>query len=108
MKTRNRISKSSLPAVPAARVARVRPRSPHMTVGIHGANTTGAFIMGPNPIYGLLKLFGIAPQFPEPCWVCHACKGILQASVDTGKQMHCPQCRGAHAMVRPQTEIHRS
>ena len=32
-------------------------------------------------------------QFPEPCWVCHACKGILQASVDTGKQMHCPQCQ---------------
>lgn len=35
----------------------------------------------------------IEPQFPEPCWVCHACKGILQASVDTGKQMHCPQCQ---------------
>ena len=31
--------------------------------------------------------------FPEPCWVCHACKGILQASVGMGKQMHCPQCQ---------------
>ena len=45
------------------------------------------------------------PQFPEPCWVCHACKGILQASVDTGKQMHCPQCQEPMQWYGPQRKF---